>query len=66
MIDAQYLNVMNTYALLINAGKRTVEAVPTVYIVGCAQGVINGSYTIDDVPEVLQEAVQAKVTELQS
>ena len=66
MADTRYLNAMNTYALLINAGKRTVEAVPTVYIAGCAQGIINGSYTIDDVPEVLQEAVQAKVTELQS
>ena len=61
MTDTQYLNAMKTYATLINAGKRTVEAVPTVYIVGCAQGIINGSYTIDDVPEVLQEVVQAKV-----
>ena len=61
MTDTRYLNAMKTYATLINAGKRT--AVPTVYIVGCAQGIINGSYTIDDVPEVLQEAVQAKVTD---
>ena len=66
MTDAQYLNAMNTYALLINAGKKTVGNVSTTLIKGAAQGIINGSYTIDDVPEVLQRVVQAKVTELQS
>ena len=66
MTDTQYLNAMKTYATLINAGKRTVEAVPTIYVEGAAKGIISKSYTIADIPEVLQEAVQAKVTELQS
>ncbi len=64
MTDTQYLKTMKTYATLINTGKRTVDTMPTVYIVGCAQGIINGSYTIDDVPEVLQEEVQKRVEAL--
>ena len=66
MTDAMYLKALNSYAILINANKKTVDDIPEVYITGAAQGVINGSYTITDIPEVLQERVQAKITELQS
>ena len=66
MTDALYLKALQQFAKTITAGIRTANDVPEVYITGAAQGVINGSYTIDDIPTVLQERVQAKITELQA
>ena len=66
MTDALYLKALQQFAKTITAGTRTANDVPEVYITGAAQGVINGSYTIDDIPTVLQERVQAKITELQA
>lgn len=66
MTAAMYLKALNTYATLINANKKTVSDIPEEIISGSAQGIINCSYIIDDVPEILQKTVQNKITEFQS
>ena len=64
MSDATYLKALTTYAVLITANNKTVADVPLGYITGGAKGVINGSYPFEDIPMVLQEAVKARILEL--